>query len=56
MHIFEDPTKMTSPTSKDVVTSAIDKPENECFAQVPGLCKWDHHIQHAPIPQIGAKV
>lgn len=55
MNLFESSTKMPGNDSKDVVTSATDKPENGCLAQVPSLCKWDNHIQHAPIPRIGAK-
>lgn len=53
--IFETKAKMPVDPSPDVVRARLAEPESECFAQVPGLCKHDNHIQHAPIPRIGAK-
>lgn len=53
MNIFEDKTKMPTNDSNDVVTAAMGQPEATGTAPVPGLCKEDNHVQHAPSPKIG---
>lgn len=53
VNIFEDKTKMPSNNSKDVVTAALTEPQTDKHADVPGLCKWDNSIRHAPMPKIG---
>ena len=54
--IFETKAKVPDDPSPDVVRARLAEPENDYYAQVPGVYRHDNHVKHAPSPQIGAKV
>lgn len=51
--IFESKDKLPPQRSEQVVTAALCEPQYDCRADMPGSYKYDHSIQHAPIPKVG---